>query len=208
MKFIGSKTQLLKVSLFLTLFCFYGAPVFANEEGGEHGGGEHEGGEHGGEGAAAKPKTNVESYRNVRARVMGYVTQMKASEDKIQMLSREKKSTKDGSKQNELITQMLTEHTDLEKVFKDYQREYSRMVYEYPDKGDEAPRKYTRFRLKSLDELEQGAGLDTDLDRARAQLHKTYGELPPPEKRAVSAKPGKGDPDDDDEEISRPTLKK
>lgn len=123
----------------------------------------------------------------------GKQRKMKSLEAEIGELILQKRDTEDPDAIRSITASMAQKHAELEKVAQEYREELLHIRFKHPEQGDESDRRYPRYRLKVLKEMETDFGLDAKLDRLRDRMHRTFGLK-------------KSEPSDDDELVSSPGL--
>ncbi|WP_413559488.1 hypothetical protein [Bdellovibrio sp. HCB209] len=148
--------------------------AFANEGGG-HGGGEEKKAE--GEGKSEEKvevKSAEESYDKVAAKVAALEAKVHSGQEEIEKLIVEKAHTKDPTKLNEIVKQMLTLHKELQKNVQEYDQVRGLMKYRYPEKGLTTKREYERIEVKSLDDMESQMSLSSSVKRTMKKVRAQY----------------------------------
>jgi hypothetical protein len=59
-------------------------------------------------------------------------------------------------------------------AYKDFKTESDHVRFEHPEEGDKTERKYRRYKLKSVEELEAEAGSGGQLDRTKKKAESIY----------------------------------
>lgn len=123
-------------------------------------------------------------WRNHQASMGTKQSKMKMLEAEIEELIQQKKTVEDPDVLSTLTSAMATKHTELAEVVLKYREELLHIRFKHPEKGDESERKYPRYQLKTLKEMENEFGLDAKLNRLKGRLEHTFGikkPEPPPE---------------------------
>ena len=105
--------------------------------------------------------------------------QIKKLKSEIKSLIVRKKQTKQKSQQNKIINKMVVLHEDLKKQTKIYNKQTQVLKYNFPARGERGKRKYLPMRVDTLDEIEQGVGIDSDLTRIRKKVEGKYAPFVP-----------------------------
>jgi DNA-binding MarR family transcriptional regulator len=100
--------------------------------------------------------------------------QIDANETEIRKLIEEKQHTKDPEALRGILHELTEKHKELAEQVKKYETERLHMRFKHPDRDLKEVRQYTRHKLKSLQELEDEAGLDGRLDRVKARVLVTF----------------------------------
>ncbi len=122
----------------------------------------------------------VGSYNTLKRKVETEMAQMESENAGIEHMIALKRAAQDPNVKAQLLTQMLHAHKRLRRMYQVYSKDLDRLRYEYPSRGrdrkhSQLPRKYSNFRLRSLEDMEKGSGLDQSLDETKQQLIETYG---------------------------------
>jgi hypothetical protein len=101
-------------------------------------------------------------------------TKMAKLESEINELIARKRHTSDAEALKPIISEMTAKHLELTKMSEQYVDEKRHIRFKHPEKHDSAERKYTRYRLRSLSEMETEIGLEGKLDRMKKRLTSIY----------------------------------
>jgi len=107
-------------------------------------------------------------------------------EASVLSLIEQKKVEADPAKVAEIIKLLQQEHNDLKQLIKEHDSKLTVLKYRFPERGSTFDRKYKRFSSKSLEQMEQAAGVEKQLHDARKKVKKVYGI----DTRNTSQKPG------------------
>ncbi len=118
---------------------------------------------------ASKELTEVEKQ------VSTLGAKVKAKNDSIENLLKQKSVEQDPDKLSEIVKLVQQEHRDLEKLTQEYNIQLSILQYRFPERGLKAGRRYQRLNTKSLDEMEKTMGLESHLKKSREKIKKVYG---------------------------------
>ncbi len=99
--------------------------------------------------------------------MISYTQRIEANEKEISELVEKKKNTEDPGALKEIMADIKRKHDELEKISADRNAEYLHMRFHHPEKGDLAERKYSRYTVKSVSEMERDFTLDGRLDRVK-----------------------------------------
>lgn len=155
----------------------HGAPPPAEGHGGGEGGGEHEAKAKEGESKAPPEWLALQNDLNtLKAKIKG-------KQDSIVKLIEEKKHSPD-SHLKEITHSLSSEYKELEKLNEEYEKKRTVLMFRYPERGKDPDRKYNRMKLKSLEEMEAQAGIDSQLDQNMELMKKQF----PKRKQVVEPK--------------------
>lgn len=114
---------------------------------------------------------------------------LKASVDKIR--EKEKKVIEiikhknhlppDSPKAKAILEELTKEHKELTGFYKDFQDEKQHVRFEHPEQGLNVERKYTRYKVKTLEDFENEVGIDGKLSRLKSKTMRKFGEKSAPE---------------------------
>ena len=133
----------------------------------------------------------AEDYRAVYARVQSKLSQINSLETEINHLIDAKNHAATPDKQKMYVDEMIQVHGQMRKTFEEYDKELTRLRYQYPDQGEDFQRKYPRIELKSLDDMERKYGLNGELDRLKIKRRQIYGIPMATQSRKPASKPPK-----------------
>lgn len=114
--------------------------------------------------------------------VKGYQTRIEDKQKKIQELAEKKATTKDETQIRAALDEMIIEAKEMKEIFVKFQKEKKRLKYEYPSHGDDTDRKYRRFELETIEELNSLSNVDLRLKGLLQRIERVYEK--PPEKVA------------------------
>lgn len=117
----------------------------------------------------------ADDFRAVYAKVQSKLTQIGALEQQIHHLIEAKKHAPTQEQAKIYVDEMITAHGQMKTVFDEYQKELTRLRYQFPDQGEHFQRRYPRLTFQSLEEMELKHGLNADLDRIKYKMRQVYG---------------------------------
>ena len=124
-------------------------------------------------------------------------TKMNSLETKISGFVVKKRTVKDPEKLKIVLDQIRTGYGELKTHATDYNENLTHMRYRHPAKGDETNRKYSLYKMRTLQDMENAVGIDGQLDRVKRKMVKVYSpDLSPPKPMAAEAVAEKKDPDE------------
>lgn len=106
-------------------------------------------------------------------------SKMKALESEIEDLIHQKKGSEVPDEVTRITVTLAEKHGELAKVTREYREELLHIRFKHPELGDESDRKYPRYQLKTLKEMETNHGLDAKLDKIKERLQHTFGMKKP-----------------------------
>lgn len=146
-------------------------PTFANEESGEKTKGK--------EGAAeVAPTSDQKAFKelsDVEKVVASLGAKIKAKNDSIESLLKQKSSESQPEKQIEIVKLVQAEHRELEKLTQEYNAQLGILQYRFPERGVKLGRRYQRLNTRSLDDMEKTLGLEAHLEKSRTKVRTVYG---------------------------------
>lgn len=104
----------------------------------------------------------------------GLVSQIKMLEKSISELVEQKKKTEDPAALKGLLESIKSSYAELQKVSSAYETERRHVRFKHPEENDDSERKYPRYHLKSLSDLESQVGLEARLDHVKARVLAIY----------------------------------
>lgn len=131
----------------------------------------------GGEAKAEKKevKSAEDSYSVVSSRVQALEAKIHSGQDEIEKLIQEKHHTTNPQRLNEIIRQMMTLHTEVQKNTREYDQQRSLLKYRYPEKSIADKREYERIEVKSLEDMESEMSLGNSVNRTLKKVRRQYG---------------------------------
>lgn len=108
-------------------------------------------------------------------------------EEEIKKLIEHKQHTDNPEELREIVNQIASKHKELEEVSRDYEKERLHVRFQHPDRAETGERKYERFTLKSVKEIENEMGMDGRLDRIKSRVLSTFPVPEVPKKQAAEA---------------------
>ncbi len=127
----------------------------------------------------AVPRAFAGDWRAHQASLGSKQGKMKAAEAEIEDLIHQKKGAEDPDEVTRLTGALAERHEGLARAAQEYREERLHVRFKHPERGDESERKYPRYQLKTLKEMEAGHGLDAKLDGLRERLRRTFGVKSP-----------------------------
>lgn len=121
----------------------------------------------------------AESYGLLDANVRSLQAKIEDKQKKIKELADKKTGVKDRGAQVAIMDEMVVEAREMKEAFVRFQKEKKRLKYQFPDRGEETERKYRRFEIQTVEELNSFSNIDLRLKGVLGRVHRTYG--PPPE---------------------------
>ncbi len=122
------------------------------------------------------------------------LSKMNLREDRIKQLRQElrqviieKKKTRSVRVKKAAIKQIVQIHERLKTTIKEYNTYLRSVKYRFPEKGDTTSRQYLPMRVDTLEDIEDGVGVDIDLTRVRKKMEKKYAPFVP-KKQALKYK--------------------
>lgn len=116
------------------------------------------------------------------------VEKIRAQEKVIYDLIEQKKSTKDNDKISKILEELVKEHNKLSELYDEFEKEKYHIKYEHPEEGSTIERRYSPYKLKTLQEFESEGGIDGRLSQIKPRVLKKYGDPIPPETKEKSEK--------------------
>jgi hypothetical protein len=133
----------------------------------------------GGHGEAAAPAPagpKPETWNEIQAKVQAYETMVKAKEESIKSLMRQKATVTDGASVKALEKQIKREHNDLRDVMKQYEEARNKLIYRFPERFSKGERKYKRIEVKSVEEMEDQLSLESSMATTIKKAESKYGK--------------------------------
>ncbi len=133
----------------------------------------------GGHGEAAAPAPagpKPETWNEIQAKVQAYETMVKAKEESIKSLMRQKATVTDGASVKALEKQIKREHNDLRDVMKQYEDARNKLIYRFPERFSKGERKYKRIEVKSVEEMEDQLSLESSMATTIKKAESKYGK--------------------------------
>ena len=137
---MGAKSIMIKIlcCLFLITQVYAEEPVEGNKESQE---------------AAAPTALANKELMDVEKQVGSLAAKIKAKEDSIASLLKQKSVEKDSEKLSEIVKLVQQEHRELEQVTRDYNTQLGILQYRFPERGLSKSRRYQRLNTKSLEDI-------------------------------------------------------
>jgi hypothetical protein len=124
----------------------------------------------------------TESYIALDAAVKACQSRVEDKQKRIRELGEEKAGVKDEAKVKEILDEMISEAKEMKDFFVKFQKQKKRLQYEFPSKGDETERKYKRFEVDTIEQLNSLSNTDLRLKGLLSRVEHVYQK--PPEKIA------------------------
>jgi len=121
-------------------------------------------------------KKQLSEAQELQTKVQALQAKIRSKEETINKLIQEKNHTKDPSRVQAIIAEMVTEHKDLSKMVVEYEQIRSLLRYRYPEKGYSGSRAYERMEVKPLDQMEAQMSIEAKLKRNLETVRSQYGE--------------------------------
>lgn len=138
-----------------------------------------------------------------------------ALESEVKHMIHEKRESHVESEVRELTLSIAKQYKKLQEVSKELEDETAHIRFKHPEQAETLERKYSRFKLKSLDDLASESGIDGRLDRIKRKVAQTFPNaeqvrqaVNPPRISPLLRMPASVDADTEDADLERITLKK
>ncbi|MEK7356566.1 MAG: hypothetical protein AAB250_08960, partial [Bdellovibrionota bacterium] len=73
-----------------------------------------------------------------------------------------------------LVDQIAENYKKLKKASKDHEALWLHIRFKHPEQAQTLDKRYTRFKLKSLEDMEAEVGIDGRLDRVKSRVMATF----------------------------------
>lgn len=137
--------------------------------------------DHGGEAAAEKaaetaaPPPNLTPWVEVEAKIQELSAKVKTKQSNLSKLFEEKNKLANNSPELKAkVQEILKEHAEMRSLAADYDKQLNLLKYRFPERNAKAARKYDRFEIKSVDDMEQAMGVDGKLTRNLRKVRSQY----------------------------------
>lgn len=127
------------------------------------------------------PVAHAGNWNEHVAHLNALSSKLSNGEHEIKELLEHKHATDDPEQVREIVREIADKHKELEEVSRDYEKERLHVRFQHPERADTEERKYERYKLKTLAEMENEIGMDGRLDRVKARVLATF-PIPQPEK--------------------------
>lgn len=117
----------------------------------------------------------VKELMDIEKQVSTLAAKVNAKETAINGLLKQKQIEKDTEKVSEIIKLLQTEHREWSGLVQEYNSQLNVLKYRFPERGAMFDRKYKRFNAKTLDQMEQSAGIEKQLYQGREKVKRIYG---------------------------------
>jgi hypothetical protein len=104
----------------------------------------------------------------------GYYSKIKTAEEELDKAIVAKNAVKDPAERQAAFDEVKKRYTDLKKLYDDFAAEKEHVLFEHPEMGEKTERRYRHLKPKSLEEIEAGIGLNSQLYQARTKVKKAY----------------------------------
>lgn len=118
-------------------------------------------------------------YRRQIAKLNSAKEQTSKLRKEIKELIDKKNKTKKESVKKKIINDIVGLHEELKKQIQNYNEQHRIIKYTFPRKGDRSKKSYLPLRVDTLEEIEQGVGLEADLTRVRKKVENKYAPFVP-----------------------------
>lgn len=117
----------------------------------------------------------ADPWQQHEQRLSAYRSKLNGLEKEVKELIEHRQHAKKSDEIQGIITQLVAKHKELQTMAKDQREELLHVRFKHPEKGDLAERKYQRYFVKSLEDMESEVGLDGKLDQAKRKMQTQYG---------------------------------
>lgn len=114
------------------------------------------------------------SYTEDQTKLQGHMREIEELRERIHHLVAEKKHADEKSEVKMLVDQIAEAYKRLKKVNHDHEALWLHIRFKHPEQASSLEKKYTRFKLKSLEDMEAEVGIDGRLDRIKAKVLATF----------------------------------
>lgn len=127
------------------------------------------------QGAAAAPVKNLTPWVEVEAKIQELAAKVKTKQTNLSLLFEEKNKLVNNSPELKAkVQEIVKEHAEMRKLAEEHQKQVSLLKYRFPERNAKAGRKYDRFEIKSVDDMEQAMGVDGKLSRNIRKVRSQY----------------------------------
>lgn len=125
------------------------------------------------------------------AKISKYKSETTSLEGEVKHLLEAKKHAHSEGEVRELTLQIADRYKALKTAAEKLETEVTHVRFKHPEQADQLERKYTRYQMKSLDDLASEVGIDGRLDRIKRQVAEIFptGEAKVAEKPAPKVSP-------------------
>lgn len=95
---------------------------------------------------------------------------LQENESAIRHLLEEKKHADDPAEIHEVMRSLIEKHKALAQATKEYEEERLHVRFKHPDLASVVERRYKHYKLKSIEEIGNSAGIEGRLDRLKAKV--------------------------------------
>jgi hypothetical protein len=113
-------------------------------------------------------------WNDDQAKLQGYDREVDELQERIHHLVAQKKHSDEKNVIKDLVDQIAESYKRLQKVTGDREKLWLHIRFKHPEQATSIEKRYTRFKLKSLEDMEAEVGIDGRLDRIKARVMATF----------------------------------
>ncbi|MES2964583.1 MAG: hypothetical protein V4760_11885 [Bdellovibrionota bacterium] len=114
------------------------------------------------------------TYNEDLSKLQGFDREIDDLQKGIHHMVAEKKHTDEKTAVKQLVDQIAESYKRLQKVSNDRERLWLHIRFKHPEQATALEKRYTRFKLKTLEDMEAEVGIDGRLDRIKARVMATF----------------------------------
>lgn len=114
------------------------------------------------------------TYGEDQSKLQGYTREIDDLEKQIHHLIAEKRKADEKEEIKRLVDQIAESYKRLQKASRDREALWLHIRFKHPEQASSLEKRYTRFKLKSLQEMEAEVGIDGRLDRIKSRVMATF----------------------------------
>lgn len=127
------------------------------------------------EAAPAAHPVNLTPWVEVEAKIQELSAKVKTKQANLIKLFEEKNHLANNSPELKVkVQEIVKEHAEMRSLAAEYDKQLNLLKYRFPERNAKAARKYDRFEIKSVDDMEQAMGVDGKLTRNLRKVRSQY----------------------------------
>lgn len=117
---------------------------------------------------------STHTYQDDQARLQGHGREIDELQERIHHLIAEKKRADEKAEIKHLTDEIAENYKKLQKASHDREALWMHIRFKHPEQATSLEKRYTRFKLKSLEDMEAEVGIDGRLDRIKTRVMATF----------------------------------
>ena len=127
----------------------------------------------------SKGNIQLTPLMEAETKVSEFAAKIRSKQAFLQRMIEEKDKLKENSPEVKVkLNDILKEYAELQRLNEEYEKQLNILKYRFPERNAKTAKKYDRFEVKSIIEMEQALGIDGKLSRNMQKMRAQYKSAP------------------------------